>query len=152
MRVPRVCLRIEDDPRMYQVTSKYEMNMAANPKKIRKPRLSVIAVTSTEEANAGSSFSAFMLNGINVPTITAMMMFARTARKMMTPRYAVPFHRYTPSPTTAPTASPKMIPVTICLLSGLHASRIETSPSAIALTFIARLCVPTFPPILATID
>ena len=59
--------------------------MLANPKKDRKPNTSVIVVSITPEANAGSILSLFNVIGINVPANPAIIKFIIIAKAITKP-------------------------------------------------------------------
>ncbi len=59
--------------------------MLANPKKDRKPNTSVIVVSITPEANAGSILSLSKDNGIIVPAKPAKIKFNTIAKPIINP-------------------------------------------------------------------
>jgi hypothetical protein len=61
-------------------------NKLARLKKIKKPMISVIAVTKTDEARAGSCPANSRIRGASVPTILATSIFPNRASPSTSPR------------------------------------------------------------------
>src|SRR5690606_9671453 len=56
--------------------------MVARPRKIRKPKKSVVAVTNTADETAGSNFSLDRVRGVSTPTLAATSRFRIMAAAM----------------------------------------------------------------------
>ena len=70
------------------------IKMAASPRKEKKPKASVKAVTKICEPNAGSDLNHFKLRGISVPTRVPTKMFIIIARPRTIPKMGIPFQKY----------------------------------------------------------
>ncbi|MNR23220.1 hypothetical protein D3C85_1402270 [compost metagenome] len=125
--------------------------MVARPRKIRKPKKSVVAVTKTAEDTAGSNFSFDRVNGVSTPTVAATSRFRIMAVAMTAPMRQSwnqkPAARPTRGESTRPLASP-----TVSSRQKVRAALEEVSSRvARARTVTVRACVPALPPMAETI-
>ena len=127
------------------------MNNVANPKYIKNPQVSVNVVNITADANAGSIFRNLSVTGTKNPIVQANAILPVIARNIIIPRNGLPCNKSIINPVNIPNTAPFITPTVNSFITNLKVSFGSNSPSAIPLIVTARVCVPAFPPIPATI-
>ena len=124
--------------------------MVARPRKIRKPKKSVVAVTKTAEETAGSNFSLDRVSGVSTPTVAATSRFRIMAVAITAPRR----QSWNQKPAARPIRGDRTRPLTRPTIISRQKVRTAldevSSRVARARTVTARAWVPAFPPMAET--
>ena len=123
----------------------------ARPRKIRKPKKSVVAVTNTAEETAGSNFSRDRVRGVRTPTVAATIRFSTMAVAMTAPIRQSPDHRAAATPISGDSTRPLARPTAISRQKVRTEFDRFSSRVARARTVTVSDWVPALPPMAETI-
>src|SRR5690606_5825000 len=124
----------------------YSRTMVARPRKIRKPKKSVVAVTKTAEDTAGSNFSLASVSGVSTPTLAATSRFRIMAVAITPPILQSWNQKPAARPISGARTKPLARPTAISRQKVRRAFEAFSSRVARARTVTVKACVPALPP------